>query len=156
MQTETLERALSTHPFLAELGTEHLHFLSGCAKNARFDRDAYVMREGSPAVSLFLIREGRIALESHIPGRGAVQVETLGPGDLLGWSALFPPHYWHLDGRAIEPTLAFELDGECLRSKIENDKDFGYIITRRLLHVVHRRLERARLQQLDVYKAELG
>ena len=156
MQTETLERALSTHPFLADLGAEHLHFLGGCAKNARFARDAYVMREGSPAVSLFLIREGRIALESHMPGRGAVQVETLGPGDVLGWSALFPPHYWHLDGRAIEPALTFELDGECLRNKIEGDKEFGYAITRRLLHVVHRRLERARLQQLDVYKAELG
>ena len=156
MQPETLERALSTHPFLADLGTEHLHFLSGCAKNAPFERDAYVMREGDRAVSLFLIRGGRIALESHLPGRGAVQVETLGPGDVLGWSALFPPHYWHLDGRAIEPALAFELDGECLRNKIEADKDFGYAITRRLLHVVHRRLERARLQQLDVYKAELG
>jgi CRP-like cAMP-binding protein len=155
MQTETLVRALSTHPFLADLGQKHLDFLTGCAKNARFDRDAYLVREGAPAVSLFLIREGRIALESQVPGRGSVQVETLGPGDVLGWSALFPPHFWHLDGRAVEPALTFVIDGECLRNKIESDKDFGYALTRRLLHVVHRRLERARLQQLDVYKAEL-
>jgi|RhiMethySRZTD1v2_1073278.scaffolds.fasta_scaffold28617_4 CRP/FNR family transcriptional regulator, cyclic AMP receptor protein len=155
MQTQTLERALATHPFLADLGQEHLHFLTSCVKNARFERDAYLMHEGEPAVSLFLIREGRVALESQVPGRGSVQVETLESGAVLGWSALFPPHYWHLDGRAVEPVLAFELDGECLRKKIEGDKEFGYAITRRLLHVVHRRLERARLQQLDVYKAEL-
>jgi CRP-like cAMP-binding protein len=156
MQTETLERVLATHPFLAGLEQKHLHFLSGCAKNSRFERDAYLFREGAPAVSLFLIRDGRVALESQAPGRGSVQLETVGPGAVLGWSALFPPHYWHLDGRVIDPALTFEIDGECLRNKIEGDKEFGYAITRRLLHVVHRRLERARLQQLDVYKAELG
>jgi CRP/FNR family transcriptional regulator, cyclic AMP receptor protein len=156
MQTETLERALAAHPFLANMSEAHLRFLAGCAKNARFEPNEYLIREGSPADSLFLIRSGRVALESHMPGRGSVQVETPASGDVLGWSALFPPHYWHLDGRAVEPVLAFQLDGECLRSKIESDKGFGYEVTRRLLQVVHKRLERARLQQLDVYKAELG
>jgi len=155
MQTESLERSLSAHPFLSDIGEEDLQLLAGCTKNARFERDAYLVREGSAADSLFLIRSGKVALESHVPGRGPVQVETLIAGDVLGWSALFPPHYWHLDGRAVEPTLAFQLDGECLRTKIESDPSFGYAITRRLLHVVHRRLERARLQQLDVYKAEV-
>jgi CRP/FNR family transcriptional regulator, cyclic AMP receptor protein len=155
MEPESLERSLRAHPFVAELSDEHVRFLVGCAKNAHFEPGEYLFRENGPADALFLLRSGRVALESHLPGRGAVQVETVCPGDAIGWSVLFAPHKWHLDGRAVEPTLAFALDGACIRSKTEADSGFGHAFTRRLLLEVHQRLVRARLQQLDVYKAEL-
>ena len=155
MELESLERALKTHPFLEGMGVGELSFLAGCTKNQRFAAGEYLFREGTGADTLFLLRDGRVAVESHVPGRGAVKVETVGAGDVLGWSALFPPHRWHVDGRALEPTLAFAVDGRCLRDKIDREPAFGLSVTRRLLYLVHRRLERARLQQLDVYKAEL-
>lgn len=155
MEFESLERALKIHPFLDGMSDAELAFLAGCTKNQRFDRGDYLFREGTDAVELFLLREGRVAVESQMPGRGAVKLETVGPGDVLGWSALFPPHRWHVDGRALEPALAFVVDGRCLRDKLEKEPAFGLSVTRRLLYQVHRRLERARLQQLDVYKAEL-
>jgi CRP-like cAMP-binding protein len=131
-----------------------LQFLAGCTKNQRFAPGEYLFREDATAGTLLLLREGRVALESHTPARGAVKVETLGAGDVLGWSAIFEPYRWHVDGRALEAVLAFAIDGRCLRDKMEREPVFGYALTRRLLYQVHRRLERARLQQLDVYKAE--
>jgi CRP-like cAMP-binding protein len=154
MQPESLERSLAQHPFAAGLSEAALAFLAGCTKNARFSGGEYLYREGAAADILFLIREGRVAVESAAPGRGAVKVETVGPGDVLGWSALFEPYRWHVDGRALESTLVFAVDGRCLRGKLDADPAFGYALTRRLLYHVHKRLERARLQQLDVYKAE--
>jgi CRP/FNR family transcriptional regulator, cyclic AMP receptor protein len=155
MQVESLARSLAEHAFTAGMAAAELEFLAGCTKNLRFEPGGWLFREGSAADTLFLIRSGRVALESHAPGRGAVKVETCGTGDTLGWSALFEPYVWHLDGRAIDATLTFAVDGRCLRDKMEREPAFGYAITRRLLFQVHKRLERARLQQLDVYKAEL-
>jgi CRP-like cAMP-binding protein len=155
MQVESLSRALAEHPFVAGLGEPEVSFLAGCTKNQRFGAGEYLFKEGSPADTLFLLRDGRVALESHVPGRGNVKLETLAAGDLLGWSALFDPHSFHLDGRALEATLTFAVDARCLREKMQSDTAFGYALTRRLLYHVHRRLERARLQQLDVYRAGL-
>lgn len=155
MEPESLARSLAEQPFCKELTRSQVEFLAGCAKNARFAAGEYLVREGSLAESLFLIRTGRVTIESHLPGKGPVSVDTLGPGDILGWSVLLPPFRWHLDARALEPTLAFELDANCVRGKVQADHGFGYAFTLRLLAAASQRLMQARLQQLDVYKAEL-
>ena len=43
-----------------------------------------------------------------MPGRPDVAIETLGPGAVLGWSWLFPPHTWQFGAVATEPTLTIE------------------------------------------------
>lgn len=155
MEPESLARSLAEQPFCKELTQAQVEFLAGCAKNARFAAGEYLVREGSLAEALYLIRTGRVTIESHLPGKGPVSVDTLGPGDILGWSVLLPPFRWHLDARALEPTLAFELDANCVRGKVQADHGFGYAFTLRLLAAASQRLTHARLQQLDVYKAEL-
>ena len=152
MNLEPLDKALASHPFAAVLSPEMLQFLAGCTKNDRFEPGDYLFHDGDHATRLYLIRSGRVALESHDPARGTLTLETVESKDVLGWSALFEPH--SLDGRALTPTLAFSIDGECLLRKMDSDPRFGYAITRRLLEDVHRRLERTRLQQLDVYRSE--
>ena len=151
---EDLASLLRRHPFLDGLKAEQVAFLTGCAKNVRFAPGAFLFREGELAETLFLIREGRVGLEMHHPSEGPIRVEMLQPGDIAGWSWLFPPYRWHLDGRALDPVRAFQLDGKCLREKLERDHELGYAITRRLLEQAHRRLERVRLQRLDLYRKE--
>ena len=153
MQPESLARALGAHPFSQGMSPADLEFLAGCTKNQRFAPGEFLFREGAGAPLLFLLREGTVGLESHAAGRGLVTLETLGPGEVLGWRTLFESYRWHLDGRAMTPVLAFAVDGTCLRAKIEREPVFGFQITRRLLFQAHQRLDRARLQQLDVYKA---
>ena len=38
-----------------------------------------------------LIDKGAVTLESFVPGRGVTTVQTIGTGDALDWSWLFPP-----------------------------------------------------------------
>ena len=79
-----------------------------------------LMREGDPADEFFVIRAGAVALETDVPGRGAVTLETLHDGELLGWSWLVPPYR---DGvrraRARRPRTSIAFDGACLRGKCE-------------------------------------
>ena len=153
METESLARSITQHPLVAGMLDAHVEFLSGCAQNVRLAGGKFLFREGQCADTLYLIRSGKIALESHDGARGTLVVETVGAGDALGWSTLFPPYRWGLDARAVEPAFLFAIDGPCLRSKLDADHSFGYEFTRRLLNEVHTRLQRARLQTLDVYRA---
>lgn len=151
MEKEDLKDILRQHPFLHGLSPEHMEILVGCASNVRFAEGSYLIREGELANTFFLVRSGRVALECEIPGRTAIRVQTIGPGEVLGWSWLISPYRWHFSGIAVADTRAVALDGECLRAKCELHKDFGYEMLKRLAVVMERRLEATRLQLLDVY-----
>jgi CRP-like cAMP-binding protein len=147
----TLEPIIREHPFFKDLRDRDIKLVTGCAKNVRFDRDTVIFSEGSAANEFYLIREGLVGLELMVPRRAAARVQTVGAGDVLGWSWLFPPFQWHFDARAIEPTRALAFDGQCLRSKCEEDHDLGYEFLKRFSRIVTERLEATRLQLLDVY-----
>jgi CRP-like cAMP-binding protein len=149
---ETLERILREHPFLREMDDDQIRFMAGCARNVAFAAGQFLHREGDQASVLYLLRSGQVALEVHAPGQGALQVDALRAGDLLGWSWLFPPHRWQLDARAVEAVRALAFDGTCLREKMEADQRFGYVLAKRLLYEMYQRLARVRLQRLDLYR----
>jgi CRP/FNR family cyclic AMP-dependent transcriptional regulator len=154
MAIETLERLLRAHPFLQELSDAHVSFLTSCAKNERFDPGRFIFHEGDPATALYLLRQGRVALEVHVPGRGATLVESLQGGDILGFSWMFAPHRWKLDALVIEPVIALSIDATCVREKMEREPAFGYALSKLLMRRLQQRLERVRKQRLDVYKRE--
>jgi CRP-like cAMP-binding protein len=148
---ETLERILSAHPFFQNLEPRYLDLLVGCATNVRFDAGQFLLRVGEEANQFFLIRQGTVALELSVPGRPPFTLQTLGAGEILGWSWLIPPYYWMFDARAVEPTRALALDGKCLRAKCEADHDLGYELLKRFAHIMEQGLQATRLQLLDVY-----
>ncbi len=151
---ETLERILIEHPFFAGMKEQYMELLVGCASNVRFDAGQFILREGEEASKFYLIRQGQVALEVHVPGRGSITIQTLGAGEILGWSWLVPPYYWRLDARAVELTRALALDGKCLREKCEKDHDLAYELLKRFSQVMVDHLTATRLQLLNVYDAD--
>lgn len=150
---ETLEPILAKHPFLKGLKPEHLKILVGCASNVRFNAGQFLFHEGEEANEFYMIREGKVAVQIQGAERGPITVQTIGEGEVLGWSWLIPPYRWRFDVKALELTRAIALDGKCLRTKSEEDHDLGYELLRRFAGIIVERLEAARLQLLDVYKA---
>lgn len=149
----TLEPYLAEHPFLKDLDQKFLKILVGCASNVRFDAGQFIIREGSEANNFYIIRHGKVSVEVFAAGRGSITIQTIGEGDILGWSWLIPPYSWRFDARAIELTRAIALDGKCLREKCEQDHDLGYELLKRFSHIITQRLEATRLQLLDIYGA---
>jgi len=148
---ETLERILAAHPFFQGLEPRYLELLIGCAANIRFEPDSFLFRTGEEANQFFLLRDGRVMLEITAPGRAPLVVQTLGAGEILGWSWLIPPYHWMFDAVAVERTRAIALDGKCLRAKCEADHNLGYELLKRFAHILGDRLQAARLQLLDLY-----
>src|SRR5271157_4290737 len=140
MQTENLTDILRQHPFLAGLSEDHMQVLVGCASNVRFAEGAPLIHEGEVANKFYLVRTGRIALETDVNARGKIRVQTVGPGDVLGRSWLISPFRWHFNALAVADVRAVALDGECLRKKCEDDHDFGYEMLSRFSQVMEHRL----------------
>jgi CRP/FNR family transcriptional regulator, cyclic AMP receptor protein len=147
----SLESIIRQHSFFRGLDDRYIQFIVGCARNVRFDEDDVIVHEGDPAERFYFIREGLVSVELAIPSKGPTILQTVGEGDVLGWSWLAPPYRWHFDARALRPTRAVDFDGKCLREKCEEDHDLGYEILKRFANVVTERLDAARLQLLDLY-----
>jgi len=146
-----LTELLCKHPFVGDLHDAHLKLLVGCAKNVHFRDGQFLCHEGEAADLFFLIRSGRVAIEIHSGHKGKQRIQTIGPGEVLGWSWLIFPYRWHFDGCAVSDVSALALDGKCLRTKCDKDHDFGYEMLKRLANVFQSRMEATRLQLLDVY-----
>jgi len=148
---ETLEGILAEHPFFEGLQPEFMNLMLGCASNVRFDKGAYIFKEGDPANTFYLLRAGNVALEIFAPQHKPIIIDTLGVGDILGWSWLLPPFHWKFHAHAMDDVRAIALDGKCLRNKCEENHDLGYEVLKRFAQIIEQRLEATRLQLLDVY-----
>jgi len=111
-----------------------------------------LFEEGQEAEGCWLIRSGQIALETAVPGRGQVVVQTLGAGDVLGWSWLVPPHRWQFSAIANAAVAAVVLDTDRLKDLAEHDPVLGYPLALGLLEVVLGRLQSTRARLLDLYR----
>ena len=146
---------VATHPSLAGLPGETVAHVAGCAHNVSVPAGELLLSEGEPADALYLLRRGRVSLEVRAPGARALVIETLGPGEIVGWSWLFAPYRWQLDARATEPVGAISVDAVCLRTKAEEDPVFGYELMKSFASVILQRLQAARLRLLDLYGGTL-
>jgi CRP-like cAMP-binding protein len=147
----TLDELIADSPIFAGLAGEHLELVAGCASNTGFDAGECIFREGEPADVFYLVRHGLVALSLHVPNRGEMTMETIGPGEVVGWSWLVPPYRWHFAGSAVEPVRAVQFDAACLREKCEHDAVLCRELLRRFSNVLVARLEAMRVQLTDVY-----
>ena len=97
------------------------------------------------------MRQGRVALEIFVPGRGAVTVATMCPGDVVGFSWLLPPYELRFDVRALTAVQGLEFDGRSLRDKCGADPRLGYELISRFSRLMAKRVESMSLQLMDVY-----
>ena len=149
----TLAELLDDIPALRALAPEHREAIAGCARNRVYGPGEVLLREGGPADEFFVLRAGTVAIETEVPGRGAVTLETLHAGELLGWSWLLPPFRTDFTARALGTTRTIGIDGACLRGKCDADPALGYDLLKVLAAVFTERLHDTRLRLLDLYGA---
>ena len=120
--------------------------LTDDALEMQFFPDKQIFCEGSDANRFFLILEGHVVLESETQDGATIPIQTLGPGDDLGWSWLFPPYSLQFSARATEPTKAIFFYGTRLRARCEADHDLGFALMKRVAEVMVKRLQATRQQ----------
>ncbi len=144
-------QTLREHPFFSDFPESYLEKIAEWTSLTTFNPGQYIFREGEDADQFFLIQKGIVSLEVYVSKVGPVTVETIGAGDVLGWSWLYTPHHWHFDARAVELTHALVLNGKILRNQIEQDHELGFQVMKRISRIVENRLQATRLKLMEVY-----
>src|SRR5512135_3908667 len=153
---EVTAAALAAHPFLYGMSHDHLAVLADAASDVTFPARRRLFEDGHSATRFWLIQSGHVTLDLHVPGQGRMDIETIGMGELLGWSWLFPPYQWAFGAVAAGPVEAFEFDGRMVRARCESDPLLGYELTRRLARVVAKRLQATRVRLITASSLPAG
>lgn len=145
---------LQRYPFFAGLATEQVSSLARITEEITVAKDDYLFYEGVSLAYIYLIAEGRVAITLSqpdvvsrviIPPPGArvreVAVSTVGPGDLVGWSALVTPHKATSSARAITRIRCSAVNAAELRQLFELEPRFGYLIMQRVAQVARDRIQ---------------
>jgi CRP-like cAMP-binding protein len=130
---------------------EHRERLLRIAREVNFPPDARLFEEGGHADRFWIVRNGTAALDMHVPGRRAPVVETLGVGDLIGWSWMFEPFVWQLGAATVTPLKTYEFDAVAVRLMCLDDAVFGRAVEHWVGRVLAHRLQAARTRLLDLY-----
>ena len=152
-----MQAAEVTNPdlsLLLGLKPDQIEQVLGCGSELQFAKGAFIFHEGEDADQFFVIKQGVVALEIYLPGRGPHCISTLHPSEVLGWSWLFAPYRWHFDAQALAPTRLLAFNAPCLRGLCEADHNIGYPLVLRFAEIIVERLQATRLQLLDVYQAD--
>jgi CRP-like cAMP-binding protein len=125
--------------------------LADCARLMTYPAAAVLLREGDETGLFAILVRGRVALRMRVPERGPVTILTVEPGDVVGWSALVPPHRSTSTAVISEPSTLLVFEPKRLREVLEHDLPLAATLYPRLLEAIGRRLSATRNQLLDLY-----
>jgi CRP-like cAMP-binding protein len=125
---------------------EQLDALAEAVSEVRFPARSRLFEDGGHAGRFWLIRSGQVALDLQVPGQGPMVIETLGTGELLGWSWLFAPYRWAFGAVVLRPVEAFEFDASAVRALCASDPALGYELIRRVARLLAHRLQATRVR----------
>ena len=128
------------HPFLCDLTPIHLGALEESAMEMNFAQNDFIFFEGDPANRFYLILEGSVVLRE----RKLFPFQILHAGDVLGWSALFPPYVSHFEAQALTDVKVIFFYSTWVLDQCEMDHDFGYEMMKRMGKVLTERLQARR------------
>jgi CRP/FNR family cyclic AMP-dependent transcriptional regulator len=139
--SQSLYDLIEQQPFFKGLNSQQLKLLTSLALEMKFEPGQAIFAQGSPANRFYLILEGEVVVESEKEDRNVIPIQTLGPGDALGWSWLFPPYYLHFSARAVKPTRTIFFFATPLREYCEQDHELGFQLMKRVAEVATQSLQ---------------
>ena len=138
---QSIAARIERHPFFTELPRDYLPTLASAAMPVAFSPGEIIFNTGDLANRFYLIESGRVRLAAESPDGTWVELMTLGPGEVLGWSWLFPPHYWRFRAEAMDSVTAVFLYGTRIREWADSDAAFGYALMKQTSKGLVRRLQ---------------
>ena len=100
-------------PAFAALSSSSREALALCFRERRYAAGEVVFREGDPAASLLFVAEGELEARQHAGGAQS-RLGRIGPGQLVGESALVDPTPRAATVTAVRTSTVFEIGDEAV------------------------------------------
>ncbi|WP_367325456.1 cyclic nucleotide-binding domain-containing protein [Streptomyces sp. HUAS ZL42] len=125
--------------------------LMALAREVSFPEDTRIFEAGGTADRFWVIRSGAVSLDQRVTSLQKVTVASLGAGDMLGWSWLFPPYQWDFGAEAFSPVRAYEFSAQPVLKLCEEDPALGLSLVRIVAEILAHRLETTRVRLMEQY-----
>lgn len=152
MSKQEIIDALAQHALFNGLSDKHLTTLADHTQLVTVTAGQMLGQEGESANAFFLLRAGKVNIEMAGARNEDRRLQTIGAGEIVGWSWLVPPHRWRFDARVVDTVQALQIDARALRDRMEADHDLGYEVLKRFIAVITSRLTATRTHLLELEK----
>jgi CRP/FNR family cyclic AMP-dependent transcriptional regulator len=149
MSNQSITEYLSAHEFFSELGDDILSFLHACSSSCEIKKGQILFRHGENADKFYVVRKGRVSIQMPAIMGPALEIQTLGEDQVLGWSWLISPYKWNFQAKAEEDSVLLEFDGASILARCEQEPKFGYELLKRFAGLMSVRLDAARQKMMD-------
>ncbi len=116
-----------------------------------------IFEKGGAAANFYIVGSGAVRLCLPIIillSEKEIEIDVRHPGDLIGWSALIPPHELTMSAYAVQAGELLRIPGKELRSLCEQDEHISAVVISRLASVIGRRL--VQLERMLAKEMELN
>lgn len=136
----TLDQLIRQHRFTGGLSEDQIARLAALSEQVVFDEGDLILESGRLSEYLYLLFTGSVGVELRTP-RFTVCVQSLGPGEAFGWSALLDQQETFFQVRARERVLAIRMNGRELAPLLRSDTELGATLLSRTLKLVAGRVK---------------
>ena len=144
---------LDALPLLDGLTHTQRAAIAGISKITTYGPGHRLFDENGPADRCWVVLSGCVVIDAQVPSRGRVALQSLGPGELVGWSWFVPPFRWHFGAEVVSATRAAVIDTGQLRALADADPEFGYRLSQILVEALLNRLQATRMRLLEIEHA---
>jgi CRP-like cAMP-binding protein len=151
MTNSAIKAYMAKAKFFSGLAPEFIEFLAAHATARRLTEGEVLFRHGERADRFYLVANGHVSVEVTAIAGPALELQDLGPGAVVGWSWLIPPHRWSFEARATTPAEVFEFDGTAVLAHCEQNARFGYELLKHFAALMSERLAFARQKMMEAW-----
>jgi CRP-like cAMP-binding protein len=159
MSVQTTNVILKKFNFFKGLDDVKLDLISALCKEKSYQIGELCQTEGQSDNQVHFIVKGMVGAAIHIPNiscnTSEIILDTLGPGEVFGWSALINGTPWSTL-KVLEATDILIINAEELINLCERDTRLGYILMKNLSILIAIRLKRNRISTLNAIVAIKG
>ncbi len=109
-----------------------------------------IFREYEQAKDLYVLLEGRVAIEFEVGHHQEAVVHVAEGGQAFGWSALVQPYRFTATARCQDDSKVISVDRAGLRKLMDRDCYLGFVIMEKLAEIISMRLRETRLQLISM------
>ena len=121
------------------------------SREKKYEKGAVIFTEGEDAADVYFITEGEVDLTFDLP-QGKVLVDTLVPGDVMGWSSLVEPGVLTASAVARTECRLITVDGEDLKGLFERDTSLGFYLLLQIVQALSQRIRSCHIQMASTYQ----
>lgn len=147
----TMKQALKECPLFATLTDNDLDKIAAMTSEREHEAGETIFQEGAAAGELYLLLEGKVALQMTLPGGQSaaetvkrVTIDIVSEHQVFGWSAVVAPNLYTLTAVCLQRSRMLVIDGGQLGKLMTADTNLGYLVMQGFIKVVATRLDDTR------------